>query len=283
VSDTLDTNWRRDLEENSIIRELTKPKVPKAFRSYSIPDEVRCDVGPNPHKLENQGAMGSCGGFAISSCVEQLNTIATGGDRTQLSAIFSYIAAQKITGSQLYGRDSGSTISAGVQLATTTGICPQELAKYPHPVRYPNQAERNKILKQSNYDAGEPYKIRSSVGIKSYEDAKNWIGSGGVISIGIAWSPRFKTENGRKVVTSIARNGGGHALSVAGYRRNGNMIFINSHDYFFEVPPALFGQMLKHNYTVAIGLSDMANPTPRDLSYLKKSRKKRLGNIRELW
>ena len=281
MSDLTNNGWNRDLEDESVIKELTKPRLPKAFRTFAKPAEVRCDIGANPHKLENQGPMGSCNGFAISSCVEQLHYVATQGERVQLSAIFSYLAVQKKDG--LIGRDQGSTIFNGVKLATTTGICPQANAEYPSPVRYPNKAARKKILSQANYDAGAPFKIRSSVGIKSHKDALDFIGAGGVISIGIAWSPRFRNINGRKTVTSIANGGGGHALCCAGYKRNGNIIVINSHNYFFDVPPKQFDQMLRHRYTVAIGLSDLVTPVPRDLSFLKKKLRETLGTRKDLW
>jgi len=278
-----ENGWRRELEGAGTLKALQSAKVPKVFKSFASPVEVRPDLGDNAHRLENQSSMGSCQGHAIASCVEQLNTIATGGDRTQLSNIFAYIASQKITGSQLFGRDSGSTISSGVELATGNGICPESLAPYPQPVRYPNANERKKILSSENYAAGEPYKIRSSVGVKTYEDAVNWIGGGGAISLGISWPPQMRTINGRKTAVAAANGGGGHAIAGLGYKKNGNIIFANSHNYWLDITPDAFSQMLRHRWTVAIGLSDMANPVPRDLSYLKKSRKQRLGNVQELW
>ena len=283
MTDIRNDGWRRDLEDSATLKALQAANVPKDFVSYSNPVEVRPDLGENQHRLENQSSMGSCQGHSIASCCEQLNTIATGGDRTQLSNIFAYIASQKITGSQLFGRDSGSTISSGVELATGNGICPEELAPYPDPVRYPNSRERQSILKQSNYEAGEPYKIRSSVAIKTYDDATNWIGGGGVINLGISWPPRMQTIGNRKTAVAAASGGGGHAIAGLGYKKNGNLIFANSHAYWMDITPDAFEQMLRHRWTVAIGLSDMANPVPRDLSYLKQSRKKRLGNIKELW
>lgn len=279
-----DNGWRYDLDEGSdVIKALTEAHVPKDFISFGNPTEVRPDIGPNQHKLENQSSMGSCQGHAIASCCEQLNTIATGGDRTQLSNLWAYIASQKITGNQLFGRDSGSTISSGAELATGNGICPEALAPYPSPVRYPNSRERQSLLKQSNYKAGEPFKIRSSVGIRSYDDAINWIGGGGVISLGISWAPPMRTINGRKTAVGAANGGGGHAIAILGYKKEGNLVVANSHNYWMDITPDAFDAMLRHRWTVAIGLSDMANPKPRDLSFLKQSRKDRLSNIQELW
>lgn len=281
--DIRDNGWQRELEDSSFLKELQKSNVPRAFRSFANPEEVRPDKGANQHQLENQSSMGSCQGHAIASCVEQLNMIATGGDRTQLSNIFAYIASQEITGSQLSGRDSGSTISAGVELATGNGIPPESLVPYPNPVRYPNSRARQAILKKSHYLAGAPYKIRSSVAIKSHQNAIDWIGGGGVISLGISWAPPMKTINGRRTAVGAANGGGGHAICVMGYDKNGNLIVANSHNYWMSITPKAFDQMLRHRWTVAIGVSDMANPVPRDMSQLKKGLSDWAADKQELW
>lgn len=274
------TGWIREAEDDSFLKELAKSALPKEFRTYGVPSEVRPDIGANAHRLENQGPMGSCQGHTIASCVEQLNTTATSGDRTQLSNLFAYLATQKIDG--LLGSDRGSTISGGVKLATSSGVPPLANAPYPNPVRYPNGNQIRSILKQANYDAGKPFTIRSSIGIRSHDQAKQWIGGGGVISIGKTWPPRFRTVNQRRVVSAIGQRGGGHAVAILGYRKNGNLIVANSHDYWYEIPPQLFEQTLRHRYTVCIGLSDMANPKPRDLSYLKTKLANWSGNIKSI-
>ena len=281
--DIRDNGWQRELEDSSFLKELQKSNVPRAFRSFANPEEVRPDKGTNQHQLENQSSMGSCQGHAIASCVEQLNMIATGGDRTQLSNIFAYIASQEITGSQLSGRDSGSTISAGVELATGSGIPPEALVPYPNPVRYPNSRARQAILKKSNYLAGNPYRIRSSVAIKSHQNAIDWIGGSGVISLGIPWSPPMKTINGRRTAIGAANGGGGHAICALGYKESGNLIFANSHNYWLDITPKAFEQMLRHRWTVAIGLSDMANPVPRDMSQLQKGLSDWAADKQGLW
>jgi len=283
MTDLRDNGWVRELEDSSTLKALTKSKVPKAFKTFAAPVEVRPDLGANAHKLENQSSMGSCQGHAIASCCEQLHTIATGGDRTQLSNIFAYLASQRITGDQLFGRDSGSTISSGVELATGNGICPEALAPYPNPVRYPNSSERNRILSDENYAAGKPYMIRSSVGIKTYDDAVTWIGGGGAINLGIAWPPKMRNVSGRKTAVAAASSGGGHAIAGLGYKKNGNLIFANSHNYWMDITPDAFEQMLKHRWTVAIGLSDMANPVPRTLADFKKGMSEWAKEVRDIW
>ena len=69
------SGWRRDLEDSAVLRILQSASVPKDFITFANPAEVRPDIGPNQHKLENQSSMGSCQGHGIASCVEQLNTL----------------------------------------------------------------------------------------------------------------------------------------------------------------------------------------------------------------
>lgn len=281
MTDQVATGWNIDAENFQAIKEVCRAKVPHAFMAAAIPDEVRPDVKPNPHQLENQSSMGSCQGHAIASCVEQLYTIATGGERRQLSNIFAYLATQKIDG--LLGSDRGSTISGGVKLAASNGICPLENAPYPHPVRYPSSRDQQRILSQANYQAGEPFKIRSHVGIKSYEQAKQWVGGGGVISLGITWPPQTRKVNGRATIMGASSRGGGHAIAILGYKKNGNLIIANSHNYWMDCTPQAFEQLLRQRYTVAIGLSDLANPVPRDLSALKKFWSQKSQHKKDLW
>lgn len=277
MSDIRDDGWRHDLEDRGIVKELAKPKIPKVFKSWDRPAEVRPESW---HQLEDQGPMGSCRGNSLSSVCEQQHHHET-QEVVQLSRIYAYLRTQELDG--LLGSDRGATITNGVRVATEEGVPLESLAPYPAPVRYPNSRDIKSILKQSNRDAGAAYRIRSSVGIKSHKDALEWIGGGGSVDLGISWPPRIQSVNGRKTAVAAANGGGGHAIAGLGYKKNGNLIFANSHGYWLDITPQAFDQMLRHRWTVCIGLSGMADPTPRDLSYLKKSRKQRLGNVQELW
>ncbi|TWT57234.1 hypothetical protein KOR42_05920 [Thalassoglobus neptunius] len=262
--------WRYDLEDKAFLAQATAEPIPRSFSAAALPDEVRPDIGPDPHRLENQSSMGSCQGHDIASCIEDLMWVAGGGNRIQLSNIFAYLATQKIDG--LLGSDRGSTISGGVKLAQNHGVCSLEYAPYPNPVRYPDDREIARILSPENYEAAKPYRIKKTYGIRSYDDAVKWIGGGGAISLGISWPPIFAVNpEGRKVARRAAGSGGGHAIAVIGYRKTGNLIVANSHNYWFEIPADVFNSMLRQRYTVAIGVSDMAEPAPRKVSQVKES------------
>lgn len=273
MSDTIDPavnpGWRFDLEPQARkAMSLPVRSIPKAFRTFEKPSEI----DPRKwHKIENQSSMGSCQGHGLSSCMERLWWVATGGEVQQFSRIFGYLATQKIDG--LLGSDRGSTIAGGIELVSQHGLPLEELVPYPNPVRYPGRSDINQILSPQNYEAGKPYRIRSQVAIRSYEDCIGWLAGGGAVSIGIAWPVSLDRS---AVVRSFGGGGrGGHAIAILGYLRNGNLVVANSHserygdDGWFYVTPQAFGQMLRHRYTACYGLSDMAQPKPRRVDFRK--------------
>lgn len=265
IEDPRDNGWRMDLEDRAFLKSAFRTPVPKEFRAYGRPEEVRPDLDGS-HVLEDQGQMGSCQGCTISSCVERLNFIATGGDKTQLSKLFAYLATQKIDG--LLGRDAGSTISGGMKLATGNGICPETVVPYPKPVAYPNRRDIARVLTPENYAAGEPFKVRSAVGIRSNDDMLDWIGGGGAGTIGIPWPIRMRTEGRVRYVDDFVPLGNqGHALAILGYLKNGWTIWANSHNYWMHVSPKALEKMLRNRRVSCGGVSDMASPKPREVNF----------------
>lgn len=243
-------------------------EIPQAFHSFARPEKV----DPRPwHKIENQGPMGSCQGHSISSCVEALYYVATGGETIQLSRGYAYLATQKIDG--LLGRDRGSTISGGVKVAQA-GIPTEEAFPYPNPVSYSLLHRKFPPNQEVLRDAGQ-YAIKSTVRIRSHQDAVEWIGGGGAINIGIRWPVNL--SNGARVTSFTGRGRGGHAIAILGYLPNGDLIVANSHStrygqagWFFFTPRA-FGQMLSSSYTACIGVSDMPAAEPRKVDWIEES------------
>lgn len=141
--------------------------------------EIRLD----PRKLiriENQGSQGSCAGHSLSSILEWCHTVATGGDVIQYSRAMAYYEAQRISGIR---GDSGSTISAGVKLGMQTGLCIEELWKYPP--RYDNTRPANY---QAVLDNASKNKVGSATKITTYESYRVFLGAGlGGVHNGIAW------------------------------------------------------------------------------------------------
>lgn len=232
------------------------PAMPAAMRGYGRPESVDVDW----HRTENQGRMGSCQGFDLTSCLERLHFVRT-RETVALSEIFAYLGSQRIDG---ISGDRGSTISGGVKLALQYGVPLEELTGYPS--NYPGRGQRARILSEDNYAAGAPYKALSSWRVDEDLDAAlDWIGGGGAISIGVAyWSGMIPRD---RIVRQFRppRRYGGHAMAVLGYTREGHLVAVNSHgDGRYEITPEAWAQMLRHRYTVMIGLAGASEPAPVD-------------------
>lgn len=243
-------NCRLELEDRNFLQAL--PTIPVAFHAFARPAKVTVEW----HKTENQGRMGSCQGNDLTSVLERLQQVAR-KPVTQLSRIFAYLATQRIDG--LLGRDQGSTISGGAKLALEFGVPPE--AKTGYPPSYPSRDLINALLSQANYEAGALFKALSRWAVpEDPEDAKNWIGGGGGISLGIAW-PGVPHD---RVIRSFRGGNGGHAIAILGYD-DAALTAVNSHgDGPFQITNDAWRQMIRHSYTAAIGLAGSTEPAPVD-------------------
>jgi len=218
-------------------------------------------------KVENQGQQGSCQGHSLSSCLEWCYAIATGGTVLQLSRAMAYYETQRLDGIR---GDAGSTISGGVRLALSTGVCEEPLWKYPTAYN-PNRPANWEEVKTNaaKYKAGRAIKIRT------YEEYRAFVGSGqGGVHIGIAWGNAMNVP----VVDRFTPGGGGHAiaglcLSERVDSQGRPYIWIlNSWGVSFgsreepgwqEWSATAVSQMLAHQWTEMIGISDMPDAKPR--------------------
>lgn len=253
-----------ELEDRKYLRSLPNESPVLLMRgTYS---EVRLDPR-ELIKVENQGQQGACAGHSLSSCLEWCYAIATAGQKLQLSRAMAYYETQRID--RISG-DRGSTVAGGVQLAKSVGICREELWRYPQAYN-PN---RPQAWSQVQTDAAN-YKIGTSINITSYDGYRTFLGAGlGGIHQGISWGSSMD----RKVVESFVPGGGGHSicalcLSDRVDSQNRPYAWIqNSWSESFgeagwqEWSPTAIMQMLKHPHTAFIGVSDMPNVTPRELS-----------------
>lgn len=231
------------------------------------------EIDPRPyHRVENQGQQGSCQGHDISSCVEHCHHIAT-GEVKQYSRAHGYYGSQRIDG--LLGRDQGSTISGGVELTKTVGLVSEE--EWPYPPRYnPNPpVSWEKIAEMAN-----PFRIKSHMVLRSYEEMFNYLATGqGAISTGTAWG---FTPNSEGVVERYSGGSGGHATAVLGYSRRKDsrgrryLWLLNSwgtswgNGGWAEVSPSAWDSVVRNNYTVIIGVSDLSTPVVRPIDWTKK-------------
>lgn len=242
VPDGKKLGWLIDEENMDWVESLPKG-TPFTYSSYrGMPPTV---AKPSTWlKIEDQNGFGSCQGNDLSSCCEIAYWLASAGDIIQLSRWFAYVGTQAIDGIR---GDRGSTISGGAELARTRGICPEEL--YPYPTRY------RYGITQAQYAAAEPYKLSTFRRMQTIGDCRKWLDAGvGAISIGVRWGS------------------GGHAICLC--ETDGtDFIFANSwgtswgENGFGRWTERELRSLLRDNYTVAIGMTDMEQVKPRELDW----------------
>jgi hypothetical protein len=269
--------YRIGRENKAALEAMASPMPLKAGADFEAPEEI----DPRPwHRIEMQGGMGSCQGHALSSVCEMAYHIAT-GEVTQFSPLFAYLATQEMDG--LLGRDAGSTIYNGMNVAKRIGMLPLDLMPYPNPVRYPSSVARVREELEAAYKLASPFRIRNHAMCKSYSDVFNFIASGqGGVSIGIQWGPAM-TPNREGVIERFAPGPGGHAVAFLGYSKRRDtegrkyLWLANSWDRTWgnngwaEVSPTAVDQMGQAQWSTMVGLSDLTVPMPRKVDWRKDS------------
>lgn len=262
-----------ELEDREFIRSLPNESPVLAMRGTF--NEIRLDA-KQILKVESQARQGACAGHSLSSIMEWIYAIATGGDRIQLSRAMAYYETQKLDGIR---GDNGSTIGGGTKLAKSVGVCREDLWKYPVNYNPARPANWNEIQKDA-----ENYKIETSIRITSYDGYRTFLGAGlGGVHGGWNWNSTME----KKVVEVFqpTNRDGGHSeagicLSTREDSQGRPYIWIlGSWAATFaqagwqEFSPTCIQQMLKHPNTVLVGLSDMPSIAPRkfDINDLKAS------------
>jgi hypothetical protein len=227
--------------------------------------------------VEDQGSQGACAGHSLSSILEWIYTVLSGQTGMALSRAMAYYEAQRL--SNIRG-DSGSTISAGVKLAKTVGLCQESLWRYPS--RYNPERPQNY---QAVLEDAAKFRIGSETKIQTYDGYRTFVGAGiGGVHNGISWGDYMNV----KVVedfTPGSRDGGhsiaGLALSTR-LDKDGNpyIWILNSwrrtwgQNGWQEWSPKAIRKMLQHQFTAMVGLSDMPfqefKPREYTLDDLKK-------------
>ena len=259
--DTHIGGWRIDHEDAEYLDAIQSDSPVLAMRGHynertADPRELL--------KIEHQGPQGACQGHAITSVCEWCAALASGSADLQLSRAMGYYETQRID--ELKG-DKGSTISGGVKLATSTGICEESL--WPYPKRYNSRRPDNWQVVMDN---AKQHKIMSTYRLKSYDAIRTFLGSGsGAISIGVRWGRGMSNA----VLDAFAPGRGGHAVGLFSVSprtdEHGDpyIWMMNSwgkqwaNKGWSEWAPRAVRQMCRDRYTVAIGCSDMPGVEPR--------------------
>lgn len=224
-------------------------------------------------QVEDQGRQGSCEGNSLSECLEFSHAMET-GEVIQISRQYAYIASQIPNNIRT---DSGATLNGGTK-AAAEGI-PLE-SEAPYMSSYPGWGYITPERK-----AKAVYKLRSHTEMKSAEHIKQFLGSGiGIVQIGIPWNDYLQqTESGFITDFRPGPRDGGHAIVFAGYVPDSDtprkssagwwFLLKNSHSKrygiqgYAYVDPRAVDKMLKHQWTVMYGRSDMDSPRPRKIKF----------------
>ena len=252
-----------ELEDREYLNSLQGESPVLAMRGTY--QEVRLDAR-QILTVENQGPVGSCAGHSLSSILEWIYAIATGGERVQLSRAMAYFETQR----QFDGirSDQGSTIGGGVKLAKK-GICRESLWIYPGKYDNRRPSDWSAIEKDA-----ENYKISTEIRMTSYEGVRTFLGAGlGGVHSGWNWNETME----KPVVETFQPRSrdGGHSeavicLSTRVDSQGRPYVFVLgswgtgfANKGWQEFSPTAVEQMLRHPNTAMVGLSDMPNIAPR--------------------
>lgn len=251
-----------ELEDREYLNSLQGESPVLAMRGTF--QEVKLDA-KQILKVEAQMRIGSCAGHSLSSILEWIYAIITGGEIVQLSRAMAYFETQVLDGIR---GDRGSTISGGVKLAKK-GICRESLWAYPDSYDNRRPVNYDEVLKDA-----ENYKISTEIRMSSYDGVRTFLGAGlGGIHSGWNWN-----ETMEKSVVEVFRprqNDGGHSeavicLSTRVDSQGKPYVWVLgswgtgfANKGWQEFSPTAVEQMLRHPNTAMVGLSDMPNVQPR--------------------
>ena len=264
------TGYRQDLENHAEIIQRGMPAYAQWKKSFDEYDwEPPKELDPREwFDVHNQGSVGSCQGQSLADGAEFSHIIAYGKE-IQISRGFAYLSTQEFD--NLLGRDSGSTLSGGSK-AAKRGLPYEE--KFPYVANY-NQLLRSYRQQKSSLlsDDANLFKLKSAIPIQGSEDAYRFLSSwSGAIHIGITWTLRNQWEH---TSYSTRGGGGGHAVLIPGYLHVSSwpmgigFLLKNSwsqnwgRNGWALIHPRAFDSMMRAQWGVGIGRSDMSAPRPR--------------------
>lgn len=264
--------WRNDLEDWKGVSELPDDQPLLALMgSYN---EQKLDPR-QVLKCENQGSQGSCRGHSGSTLAEWIHAIATGTIGMQLSRAMMYYETQRIDGIR---GDRGATIMGGIKLLRETGVCREELWKYPPQYNNARPSNFSEVLQDA-----ATHKVVTSRRCSSYDAVRVHLGSGqGGVDVGIQWRQEYASP----IVERFSGGGGGHAIAVVCLSErldNQGRPYVwmfNSHGMrsgvngWSEWSPTFVESAIRSPGSVFVAVSDMPNVKPREFTFeeaLKKA------------
>lgn len=193
---------RRALAERGEDPRRLLARVANAHPQHKAPESAEA-IKQLITACKNQGDQGSCQGQSLSLCFSWCFWMAT-GRWFNFSAQCAYILSQRADG--LLGRDVGSTLSGGQEVATQVGLCLEEDWRYPNPARY-----QPRIVTEDT-----PYRLASAKATNDTGLIKEALQLGLVVQTGLAWNNEMEQEvveqyTGRRAM-------GGHSTYFVGWK-----------------------------------------------------------------
>jgi C1A family cysteine protease len=201
--------YRFDLEDRPWLRANQLVFRGSAFTALRVPAEVDPRASMS---IRDQLQLGSCSGASRTAIEERLNQLANGtSDKLLLSIMFAYLTNQKCC--DCFGADNGATIAGSVQAASKFGICHESLLPY--------TGEYTTEIPDAASAEGVKHRIASHSEINDFDAAIQYLGTAGVIQIGVPVGQAFQNCSGPLTLQAVQRDArnpeGGHALAVVGY------------------------------------------------------------------
>ncbi len=249
--------------------------------------------------VRNQGPKGSCRGHSLAANARLCYRMQAGSidldqdgveNEANLQDDFSpdwcYYRCQAASGIR---GDNGATIDGGIPVGTKEGIVRE--VDLPYQTSYDPSRANDASLKEK----AQAFKFARYSHLETADELFDWVGSGqGGIDWGTVWPLPFI---GGCLVKSLSQGarGGGHATaggclirgetlmrlvpSLRGQVRDDEWVMqcMNSHSSsaqfkgFYFVTKEGCAQILRHQWTTAIGWSDMSTPVVRPFDFRKKS------------
>jgi C1A family cysteine protease len=181
----------------------------KMYKVANLPPQIdlRNEFGP----VYNQGTLGSCTANAILSAVHFIDPKFYG------SRLFLYWNERSLNGD--INTDSGSTISAGVTVISTIGMCSENI--WPYDISAYQTKPPDICFTKAKLHMATQYEHIDA----TQDSIKSCLASGFPIVVGITVYQSFETENVTNtgivpMPTSGEKILGGHAVVICGYDDN---------------------------------------------------------------
>ena len=200
-------------------RDLVYRAPPLSSSASALPDNYRLAAYKLPvNRIEDQGQIGACTAYGITSAFERLVTVMTEDESFQGSPMFNYTNSRILDADELTD-DDGTTLRSACSNLRLSGICrdvtwpytPSNFQVTPSPQAY---TEARYLAQMVNY-----YEV-----IRSLDALKYLIGAYGYyVSIGFMVYPGFETDATNKtgdvpdpnINTETAL--GGHCVNLFGW------------------------------------------------------------------